>query len=239
MTSKKKKTIAMAAKAAFPYTVPIFAGFTFLGAAYGIYMRSLGFSAVYPMVMSVTIFAGSMEFIAANLLTQPFDILNALILTLLVNARHIFYGISMLDKYGKAGMKRFYLIFGMCDESFSINYTADVPEGIDKGWFMFFVTLFNHFYWFFGATLGGICGEFITFDTTGIDFVMTALFIVIFMNQFEKETDHSSSICGIVISIISLCIFGADKFIIAAMIGILICLSAVRKRFEKREAEVQ
>lgn len=239
MTSNKKKAMVMAAKAAFPYTVPIFAGFTFLGAAYGIYMRSLGFSAVYPMVMSATIFAGSMEFIAANLLTQPFNIVNVLILTLLVNARHIFYGISMLDKYGRAGKKRFYLIFGMCDESFSINYTADVPEGIDKGWFMFFVTLLNHFYWFFGATLGGICGEFITFDTTGLDFVMTALFIVIFMNQFEKEADHSSSVYGILISIIALLIFGADKFIIGAMIGILICLTGLRKRFEKKEVGIQ
>lgn len=239
MTDGKKKTIREAAKAAFPYTVPIFAGFTFLGMAYGIYMRSLGFSALYPMIMSVTIFAGSMEFITANLLTQPFDILNALILTLLVNARHIFYGLSILDKYGKAGRKKYYLIFGMCDESFSINYSADVPDGIDKGWLMFFVTLFNQFYWFFGATLGGICGEFITFDTTGIDFVMTALFIVIFMNQFEKETDKSSSVCGILISIIALCTFGADKFIIAAMIGILICLTVLKKRYEKREVEVQ
>ena len=166
-------------KAAFPHTIPICAGFTFLGLAYGIYMNKMGFSFVYPMLMSLTIFAGSMEFITANLLVSVFDPLNAFLLAVMVNARHLFYGVSMLEKYRGTGKKKLYLIFGMCDESFSINCTADIPEEIDKGWFMFFVTLLNYAYWVSGATLGGILGSFINFNTKGIDFVMTALFVVI------------------------------------------------------------
>ena len=116
-------------------------------------MRSLGFSFVYPMLMSLTIFAGSMEFVAGNLLLGSFNPFQALAMTLMINARHLFYGISMLDKYKGTGAKKFYLIFGMCDESFSINCTAKIPEDVDKGWFMFFVNLLNQFYWFFGAAL--------------------------------------------------------------------------------------
>ena len=132
-------------KAAFPYTIPIFAGFWFLGLAYGIYMNASGFSFVYPMLMSLLIFSGSLEFVAVEMLLSPFAPLQVLIMTLLIQARHLFYGISMLDKYKGMGWKKFYLIFGMCDETFSINYTAKIPPDVDRGWFMFFVTLLNHF----------------------------------------------------------------------------------------------
>ena len=130
-----------ALKAAFPYTVPILAGFLFLGMTYGVYMNVSGFSFLYPMFMSLTIFAGSMEFVAVSLLLSAFAPLQALLLTLMINARHLFYGISMLDKYKGTGWKKIYLIFGMCDESFSINCTAQIPQGVDRGWFMFFVWL--------------------------------------------------------------------------------------------------
>ena len=144
MNNRKRKIIT-ALKAAFPNTVPILAGFLFLGITYGIYMRTSGFSFIYPMLMSLTIFAGSVEFVAVNLLLGAFNPLQALAVTVMLNARHLFYGISMLDKYKGTGWKKFYLIFGMCDESFSINYTAYIPERVDRGWFMFFVTLLNHF----------------------------------------------------------------------------------------------
>ncbi len=165
-----KDTVRKAMKCAFPYTLPIFAGFLFLGMAYGIYMNVSGFSFWYPMLMSLTIFAGSAEFVAANLLLGAFHPLQALVMTLMINARHLFYGISMLKRFRGTGWKKFYLIFGMCDESFSINYTADIPEDIDRGWFMFSVTLFNHLYWFCGATLGG-CFRFsgpLQYGRTGI-----------------------------------------------------------------------
>ncbi len=123
---------------AFPHTLPIFAGFWFLGLTYGIYMNVSGFPFWYPALMSLTIFAGSVEFVTVNMLLGAFDPLQALALTLMINARHLFYGISMLDRYKGTGWKKIYLIFGMCDESFSINYTARIPEDIDRGWFMFF-----------------------------------------------------------------------------------------------------
>lgn len=219
-------------RAAFPHTIPIFAGFWFLGMTYGIYMNVSGFFFWYPMLMGLTIFAGSMEFVAVNLLLDAFDPLQALAMTLMINARHLFYGISMLDKYRGHGFKDIYLIFGMCDESFSINYTADIPNDVDEGWFLFFVTLCNHFYWFFGAALGGIFGSLIHFNTEGLEFVMTAMFVVIFLEQWLKEKRHTSALVGIGISVLCLVLFGADNFIIPAMLAILGTLTLLRRPIE-------
>ena len=133
-------------KAAFPYTLPILAGFSFLGMAYGIYMNASGFSFVYPLCMSFLIYGGSLEFVAVEMLLSPFAPVQVLIMALLIQARHLFYGISMLDKFKGMGWKKYYLIFGMCDETFSVNYTADIPEDIDRGWFMFFVALLDQLY---------------------------------------------------------------------------------------------
>ena len=171
-------TKRQAFKAAIPYTLPICAGFAFLG---------------------------------------------------------ISYGISMLDKYKGTGKKKAYLIFGMCDESFSINCTANPPQDIDKGWFMFFVTLLNHIYWVVGATIGGLIGPFIHFNTQGLDFVMTALFIVIFLEQWFSKKGHFPSLIGIGLAIICLLIFGKDNFIIPTMILILFVLTLLRKPLEKRK----
>ena len=219
---------------AFPYTIPIFAGFWFLGLTYGIYMNVSGFSFLYPMFMSLTIFAGSVEFITVNLLLGAFNPLQALFLTLMVNARHLFYGLSMLDKYRGLGWRKVYLIFGMCDESFSINCTAPIPEGVDRGWFYFFVTLLNHFYWFSGSTLGGIFGGLIHFDTQGLDFVMTAMFVVIFLEQWLKDKDHTSALVGLGASAVCLALFGPDDFIIPAMLAILGSLTLLRGPLERK-----
>ena len=231
----KQNSIKKAFKAAFPYTIPIFAGFWFLGMTYGIYMNVSGFSFLYPMVMSLTIFAGSIEFVAVNMLLGAFNPLQALAMTLMINARHLFYGISMLDRFRGMGWKKIYLIFGMCDESFSINYTAKIPPDVDRGWFMFFVTLLNHFYWFSGSTLGGIFGSLIHFNTEGLDFVMTAMFTVIFLEQWLKDRQHISALLGLGISLLCLWIFGADNFIIPSMAAMLMMLTLLRKPVEKRE----
>ena len=225
-----------ALKAAFPHTLPIFAGFWFLGMAYGIYMNAAGFSFVYPMLMSLLIFGGSLEFVAVEMLLSPFAPLQVIIMTLLIQARHIFYGISMLDKYKGLGWKKYYLIFGLCDETFSINYTADIPKDVDRGWFMFFVTLLNHFYWVSGATIGGLVGSLLNFDTTGISFVMTAMFVVIFIEQWLKEKNHVPSIIGLAVSAICLIFFGADSFMIPTMIAIIALLSLLRNKLEKRDS---
>ncbi len=233
---KQTQTVRRALRCAFPYTIPIFAGFWFLGLTYGIYMNVSGFSFWYPMLMSLTIFAGSVEFVAVNMLLGSFDPVQALVMTLMINARHLFYGISMLDKYRGTGWKKVYLIFGMCDESFSINYTADIPEDVDRNWFMFFVTLLNHFYWFSGATLGGLCGSMIHFNTEGLDFVMTAMFVVIFMEQWLKEQRHTSALLGIGLSLLCLLVFGSGNFIIPAMLAILAALTCLRGRLEEGQS---
>ena len=178
----RSKMLKKAFTTAFPYTIPIFAGFWFLGITYGIYMNVSGFSFWYPMLMSITIFAGSIEFVTVNMLLGAFNPLQAFAMTLMINARHLFYGISMLDKFRGVGRKKFYLIFGMCDESFSINYTA--------------------------------------------------MFVVIFMEQWLKEKNHTSSLLGLAISLICLIAFGADNFIIPAMLAILVVLSLLRRPLE-------
>lgn len=234
MEIKEKRQVRVRAlKAAFPFTIPIMAGFCFLGLAYGIYMNVSGFNFLYPMLMSMTVFAGSVEFVVVGLLLGQFEPLHALFLTLMINARHLFYGISMLDRYNVPGFKKIYLIFGMCDESFSINCTVDIPEGVDKGWFMFFVTLLNHIYWVSGATIGGLFGSLIRFNTSGLEFVMTALFIVIFLENWMKEKTHDSSLLGLGLSLMSLVLFGSDNFIIPAMLMIFATLTLLQGRMEK------
>lgn len=222
-------------KAAFPYTIPIFAGFWFIGLTYGIYMNASGFSFVYPMLMSFFIFGGSLEFVAAEMLLSPFAPLQVFLMALLIQARHLFYGISMLDKFKGTGWKKFSLIYGMCDESFSINYSAKIPEGVDKGWFMLFVTWLNRFYWVSGATIGGLVGSLLKFDTSGIGFVMTAMFVVIFLDQWLKEKSHASSLIGIGVSVVCLVIFGPDSFMLPTMAAIILILTAARKKLDTPE----
>ena len=183
--------------------------------------------------MAYIIFAGSVEFATVSWLLGSFDPVNIFFLTLMINARHLFYGLSMLEKYNIPGWKKLYLIYGMCDESFSINATVDVPKDIDKGLFMFFVTMLNQIYWVAGATIGGIFGSFIPFDTKGLEFVMTALFVVIFLENWLKEKDHSASVIGLFISFICLTIFKGTNFIIPSMIIILSVLTLLRGRLQK------
>ncbi len=216
-------------KAAFPYTIPIFAGFWFLGITYGVYMQVSGFSFWYPMLMSLTIFGGSLEFVAVSMLLSAFAPVQTLVVALMLQARHLFYGIAMLDKFKGTGWKKVYLIFGMCDESFSINCSAEIPTGIDRGWFMFFVTLFNQIYWVTGATLGGLLGALIPFNTEGLDFAMTAMFVVIFLDQWRKEKGHAASLIGLGASLVCLLIFGADNFLLPAMACILAFLTLLRR----------
>ena len=221
-------------RAALPYTIPICIGFLFLGISYGFFMHSKGFSFLYPVLMSLFIFAGSMEFVTVNLLLTAFNPLSAFLLALMVNARHLFYGISMLDKYKNTGLKKPYLIYGMCDESFSINCTVTPPADVDKGWFMLFVTLLNQIYWVAGAALGSLLGSVISFDTTGIEFVMTALFVVMFINQWEETDNHRSALTGVFCSMVCLFLFGAQHFIFPAMALIIACFSLMAR--PKQEA---
>lgn len=223
-----RRTRLAALRAAFPHTIPVMAGYLFLGTAYGIFMKTSGFPWYYPMLTSVTVFAGAMEFVGVNLLLGRFSPLNALLLTLMINARHLFYGLAMLERYRDAGRKKLYMVFGLTDETFSVNLTAEPPSGVDRQWFMFFVTLLNHSYWVAGATAGGIFGSLISFDAKGLDFVMTALLLVIFLNSWLRERHHWSSLIGLGVTAAARLLFTSSTFIIPAMLGIIGALTLLR-----------
>ncbi|AGA69888.1 putative branched-chain amino acid permease (azaleucine resistance) [Desulfitobacterium dichloroeliminans LMG P-21439] len=219
-------------KVAFPYTLPVMTGYLFLGMAFGILLNSKGYHFGWAILMSVFIYAGSMQYVAINLLTIAFNPLNAFIMTLMVNARHLFYGLSLLGKFGESGRKKPYLMFGLTDETFSILCASNPPPGVDRGWFMFFITVLNHSYWIIACALGGILGSLVSFNTRGIDFVMTALFVVIFLEQWKSQKQHAPALIGIGASVLSLLVFGPANFIIPSMILIILVFTLLRRPLE-------
>ena len=231
---EKSKTLKRAAYVAFPHSVPILAGYGFLGLAYGILMSVSGFSPFFTFMMSLIVFGGSTQIVAVELLTAAFAPLHSFIITFVLCARHIFYGISMLEKYKGLGFKKLYMIYGMVDETFSINYSANPPDNVDRGWFMFFITAFNHIYWIIGSTVGALFGTMINFNTEGIDFVMTSMFTVIFIEQWRKDKSHFSALTGLAVCGICLTVFGKDNFIIPSMVAILIILTVAKPYLEKK-----
>lgn len=233
----KKKIRASALKFAFPKTIPVLTGYVFLGITYGILMTTNGFPVWLPVLTALIVYTGSMEFLLTDILLSSFNPASAMATAFMVGARHLFYGISMLSKYRNMGWKKFYLIYTTSDETFSVNYSMDVPENIDRGWAYFWVSFLDQMYWVAGAAIGAIFGSFITIDLDDLDFVMTAMFVVIFLGQWEKDgkklktvlLDHVPEFIGILGSIAALLIFGPDKFIIPAMIIILVLLLAFKK----------
>ena len=230
----KRAMLFKTARTAFPHTIPIMAGFLFLGMTYGVFMVQSGFPFWYPMLTSLVIFGGSLEFVVVNLLLGAFNPLQAFAMALMIQARHLFYGVSMLDKYRDTGKKKLYMIFGLTDETFSVNCSAEVPPDVDRGWFYFFVTLMNQIYWFTGATLGALFGMLIQFNAQGLDFAMTALFVVIFINQWRKDRQHISALLGLGLSVLSLLLFGKDDFLLPTMAAILAALAFFIKPIERK-----
>ena len=231
-----KATLSSSWKCAFllawPRTLPICAAFCSIGISYGFLMDSLGFPWYYPTLMSMLIFAGAMEFVTIQLLFAPFNPLHALLLTLIVNARHLFYAITMLDKFKDCGLKKLYLIFGMCDETFAINCSAMLPPEVDRGRFMTCVTALNHCYWVAGATVGAVAGSFISFNSEGIEFMMTALFTVIVLEQWDSTTEHRPALLGMLIGSSCLLMLGPKMFVVAALGGIVLTMLLMRPLFE-------
>lgn len=230
-TARKNKVLATLATV-FPHTIPVMVAFLFLGATYGILMASKGYGALWSALMSGIAFCGSMQFVAITLLTAPFAPVAAFLMTLMVNARHLFYGISMLEKYRGMGKRKPFLIFTLCDETFSINYSAKVPEGMEASLFYTLTSLLNYSYWIIGSFIGGLLGN-IRFNTKGLDFALTALFIVIFVEQWKERKNRVSGVIGIVCSIISILLVGTKQFIMPAMVIILLVLTAGRKKLEE------
>lgn len=226
----KTATRGSALQMAFPVTVPVLTGYLCLGAAFGILLRTSGYGVGWALMMSVICFAGSGQFLAVTLLTSAFDPIQAFILSVMINARHIFYGLSLLEKYKGLGKVRAFLIFGMTDETFSLVSTLNVPEGVDRQKYYFWITFLDYLYWICGCVLGNLAGSIITFDTTGIDFVLTALFVVLFLEQWKKKENRPAGVIGILCAAVSLAIFGADNLVIPAMVLLLIVLLGGRKR---------
>ncbi len=226
-------------RAALPQTIPVLAGYVFLGITYGILMVTSGFPILYPILTAIIVYTGSMEFLLVSILMSSFHPMACFVTALMVGARHLFYGISMLDRYKGTGWKKFYLIYSTTDETFAVNYSAAVPENVDRGWFYFWVSLLDQGYWIAGTALGAVFGSLITFDTSGLDFVMTAMFVTIFMNQWLKDSaqGHISAGIGIAGAVVCLLIFGPDRFMIPAMLTILAALTLLRPLFERREKE--
>ena len=228
-----QKKLRTALKAAFPHTVPVMTGFVFLGMAYGILMSGKGYGWPWILLISGLVYAGSLQFAGISLLTAAFDPLYALTIALAVNARHLFYGLSMLEKYSGTGKLKPYLIFGLCDETFSLLCSVEPPAETERPLFMLAVTMLHQFYWVLGGLAGSLIGPLLTFDTGGIDFVMTAFFTVIFINCWRGQKNHFPALTGLVAAALSLLVFGAERFIIPAMILIIACLTLFRKRFAK------
>ena len=219
-----------ALRAAFPVTIPVLTGYLCLGAAYGVLMGTNGYGLGWTLAMSLLCFAGSMQFVAVTLLTVAFDPLQAFVLALMANARHIFYGLAVLDKYKGLGKVRAFLIFALTDETFSLVSTVEPPEGVSRRDFYFWISLLNYGYWVAGSAAGALLGSLITFDTTGLDFVLTALFVVLFLEQWKKRENRAAGIIGIACAVVSLAVFGPDNMVIAAMVLILVTLLGGRKR---------
>lgn len=223
-----KGTLRRAFFAAFPHTIPILAGFLFLGIAYGIYMHALGFPWWQPTLFAIVIFGGSLEFVAGSLLLAPFAPLATFLIALMIQARHLFYGLALLDRYKGLGRKRLYLIYGLCDETFSIVFSKRTPEGVDKSWYYFFITFLNHLYWVAGVALGGLLSNLLVFNTTGVSFVMTAMFVTIFLEHALQEKQHYSALIGFLCAALALHVFGSDRFLIPTMLAILLSLGLFR-----------
>lgn len=219
-----------ALRAAFPVTVPVLTGYLCLGMAFGVLMGTNGYGLGWALAMSVLCFAGSMQFVAVTLLTVAFDPLQAFLLALMVNARHIFYGLAVLGKYQGLGRVRAFLIFALTDETFSLVSTVEPPEGVERRDFYFWISLLDYGYWLAGSALGALLGGMLTIDTTGLDFVLTALFVVLFLEQWKRRENRAAGCVGIACAVVSLAAFGPDNMVIASMALILAALLAGRRR---------
>lgn len=225
-------------KHAFIASLPVMAGYIVLGTGFGILLSAKGYSFWWALLMSITIYAGSMQYVGVNLLASGASVLSTALMTLMVNARHVFYGISMIKEYRDMGWRKWYAIFGLTDETYSlVCVDPKLPEGADRRNFYFLVTLMNQSYWIFGSLLGAILGNALSFNSAGIDFSMTALFITIFVEQWEKTRQHFPAILGLLVSLVCLVIWGADQFLVPSMIGISIGLFLFQKKAEGGKSE--
>ena len=210
---------------AFVATLPVLTGYLVLGLGFGIILKVNGYGVFLAFVMSLIVYAGSMQYVAIDLMTAGASLITVALTTLTVNARHLFYGISLLDKYKNTGKRKPYLIFALTDETYSLVCNDDLNLSTkERNNYYFFVSLFNHMYWVIGSVLGAFMGSIVKFNSEGIDFALTALFLTVFIEQWISTKKHFPAIIGVVVSVICLIIFGKENFLIPTMLGISIVL---------------
>ena len=210
---------------AFLRSIPVMAGYIVLGTGFGIVLRNAGYGVLWAFAMSLFIYAGSMQFVGIGLITGGASILTTAITTVMVNARHLFYSISMIDRYRDAGVYKPYMIFALTDETYSLLCEDAGPEGCDINQYRFLVSLFDHSYWVLGSVLGSLLGSVLPFSTAGIEFSMTALFIASFTEQWLCTHDHVPALTGLLSTLLCLVVFGPQMFLIPAMVLITLVLS--------------
>jgi 4-azaleucine resistance transporter AzlC len=222
-------------KTVFWDTVPVLTGYLFLGAGFGILLSEAGYHPLWALVMSVFVYAGSGQYLLVSLLTSGASLVANAVATLLVNARHLFYGISLVDTYKHAGKRKGYMIFALTDETYSLVTQAKLPEGMDRTAYCFWVSLFDQCYWIVGCMLGAVAGYVLPIDFTGVSFVLTALFVTMFVEQWLTHKDHGPALIGVVCTAVCLAIFGSQYFLIPSMAAIAGLLILGRKTGRRAE----
>jgi len=229
----RRKTI----RQAFVRSIPVMAGYVVLGIGFGVLMHAAGYGFLWTLAMSLLIYAGSMQYVGVGLLSGGASVVTAILTTVMVNARHLFYSISMIRVYRDSGRLKPYLIFALTDETYSLLCDGEVPEGADAEAYRFLVSAFDHSYWVIGSVLGSLLGAVLPFSTEGIEFSMTALFLTSFVEQWVRKGNRIPALTGLGATLLSLAVFGPERFLIPAMLLITLVLSLLRGRLGKEEAE--
>ncbi len=232
------KGYTQAFKRAFPYTIPVLTGYLFIGIAFGVMYAEKGYSFLWAMLMSLFVYAGSGQYLAVNFFVPGVSFLQVIFLTLMVNIRHVFYGLSLVERFNRFGKSRWYMIFGLTDETYSLLCTTKVPEDVDEEKFLLAISLLDQSYWVLGSVIGAIAGSVLPINSEGIDFAMTALFVVIFVEQWMEKKNRIPEMIGVILAVISLQIFGADSFVLPAMLAIIFVLMISKKNLDSGEGEV-
>ena len=229
----RRKTI----RRAFVRSIPVMAGYVVLGIGFGVLMHAAGYGLLWTLAMSLLIYAGSMQYVGVGLLSGGASVVTAILTTVMVNARHLFYSISMIRVYRDSGRLKPYLIFALTDETYSLLCDGEVPEGADAELYRVLVSAFDHSYWVIGSILGSLLGAVLPFSTEGIEFSMTALFLTSFVEQWVRKGNRIPALTGLGATLLSLAVFGPERFLIPAMLLITLVLSLLRGRLGKEEAE--
>lgn len=226
-----------ALRTVFLDTLPVMTGYVILGIGFGILLSEAGYGIGWAFSMGLFVYAGSMQYLAVSLLTSQASLVSTAIATFLVNARHIFYGLSLLDSYRDSGKKKPYMIFALTDETYSLVTQNQAPEGLTRHQYCFLVSLLDHIYWVAGCTLGSVAGQVLPISFEGIEFVLTALFVTIFVEQWLSNKNHFPAIAGVMSTLLCLLLFGSSIFLIPSMVLITLLLTVGRKTGRRAEHE--